>query len=178
VSGGGSPVSGEYTCRALWEGRLEPDDNDFLLIHVKTEILEWSLRERTGRPGQESVLEAPAAPKPTLRMDYVLKDGREVEFVFELGGISIPIHASPLAVALELPRSSGRAPGGPGQAYGRYVRRGSCRVVIPETDFLEQAPARTFAWDWRRDKQIANGGRVFDVSQSHAAETVVAITVH
>ena len=178
MSGGGSPVSGEYTCRALWEGRLEPDDNDFLLIHVKTEILEWSLRERTGRPGQESVLEAPAAPKPTLRMDYVLKDGREVEFVFELGGISIPIHASPLAVALELPRSSGRAPGGPGQAYGRYVRRGSCRVVIPETDFLEQAPARTFAWDWRRDKQIANGGRVFDVSQSHAAETVVAITVH
>ena len=178
VKGGGAPVSGEYTCRAVWEGRLEPDEDDFLLVHLKTEILEWRLREKTVLAGRESVLEAPASPKPTLRLSYVLKDGWDVEFAFELGGISLPLHASPLAVALEMPRSSGRAPGRPSQAYGDFVCRGSSRIVIPEADLLKQAPGRVFSWDWRREKQFVREGRTFFVTQSHAAEAVLALTVH
>jgi hypothetical protein len=178
IRGGGTPISGEYACRASWEGRLEPDGDDFLLVHLKTEVLEWRLQEKSGPAGHESVLEAPAAPKPALRLIYVLKDGRDVEFVFELGGIPIPLHASPLAVALELPHSSGRQPGPPGQGYGDFVCRGSSRVVIPETDLLQQTPGRIFSWDWRREKRFVKEGRVFVVAQSHAAEAAVALTVH
>jgi hypothetical protein len=178
VWGGQAPFSGEYTCRAGWEGRLEPDGDDFLLIHLKTEILEWRLREKTGPAGQESVLEALAAAKPAMRLNYVLKDGREVEFVFELGGISIPLHASPLEVALELPRSSARAPRLPGHAYGDFVCRGSSRIVIPERDLLEKSPERLFSWDWRRERRYVKEGRSYIVTQKHTAEVVVGLAVH
>jgi hypothetical protein len=178
ISGGETPVTGDYVCRVLWEGRLEPDDEDFLLVHIRTEILEWRLRERSGPAGRESVLEAPAAPGPAVRMNYVIKDGREVEFFFDLGGISIPLHASPLAVALELPRSSGRTPGGRGRAYGDFVGRGSCRVVMPESDLERRSPKRHFSWDWRRERQYFGNGRILTVVQSHAAEAVVTVTVH
>jgi len=178
VSGGEAPVTGDYTCRVLWEGRLEPDDEDFLLVHIRTEVLEWRLRESSGPAGREDILEAPEAPGPTVRMNYVLKDGQEVEFVFGLGGISIPLHASPLAIALELPRSSGRTPGGRGKAYGDFVGRGSSRVVIPESDLEQRSPKRHFSWDWRKERQYVRNGRILTVAQSHAAEAVVTVTAH
>jgi hypothetical protein len=177
VSGGGAPITGDYSCRVLWEGRLEPDGDDFLLVHLRTEILEWRLRETSGPGGRESPLEAPAVPKPSLRMSYVLRDGREVEFFFELGGISVPLHASPLSIALEMPRSSGRAPGGRGQAYGNFVCRGSSRVAILETDLERQNPERHFSWDWRKERQYLRDGCALTVTQSHTVEAVVAVTV-
>lgn len=175
VRGGEAPVRGEYTCRARWEGRLEPDGDDFLLIHLKTEVLEWRLRETSGVAGGEIVLEAPAEPAPDLRMSYVLKDGREIEFIFEIGGIPIPLRGSPLAVDLELPRSSGRTAGLPGRGYGDFVCRGSSRVVIPESDLLERAPERRFSWDWRREARYVRKGRAFFVTQGHSAETAVKL---
>lgn len=177
VRGGGVPVAGEYACRARWEGRLEQDGEDFLLVHLRTEILDWRLREWSGPAGREDVLEAPAEVRPELRMSYVLKDDREVEFVFELGGVAIPLHASPLTVPLELPRASGRAPGEPGQRYGDFVCRGSSRVAIPETD-LHGRSRRRFSWDWRRERRPLKGGVDFSVSQSHTVEVVVAVVAH
>jgi len=176
VRGGRTPLTGEYTCRIRWDGRLEPDDDDFLLVHLRTEILEWHLRETAGPAGRENVVES--AAKPSLRMEYVLKDGHEVEFAFGLGGIPIPLHVSPLAVVLELPRSSGREAGLPGHGYGDFVCRGSSRVVLPETDFLAPARERLFSWDWRREKQYVKEGRVFVVTQDHSAEAAVALTAH
>jgi hypothetical protein len=178
IRGGGDPLAGEYAFRARWEGRLEQDGDDFLLVHLKTEILEWKLREKSPPAGRESVLEAPAGPRPDLRMNYVLKDAREVEFVFDLEGISIPLHASPLSVPLEMPRTSGRTAGQPGQGYGDFVCRGSSRVVIPETDLVGRSPERRFSWDWRRERRYVKGTAVFFVTQSHTAETSVAVAAH
>lgn len=178
VRGGGAPLAGQYACRARWEGRLEQDGDDFLLIHLKTEILEWRLRERSGPPGRETLVEAPAGVRPDLRMSYVLKDAREVEFVFELEGVSIPLHASPLSVPLELPRTSGRAAGQPGLSYGDLVRRGSCRVVIPEDDLARRSRERRFSWDWGRERTVVEGGRVYVVAQDHTADVVVAVVSH
>ena len=178
VKGGQAPVTGTYTCKASWEGRLEPDGEDFLLVHLKTEILEWHLRETSRPAGRESVLEPPAAAKPAFRMNYVLKDGREVEFVFEISAFQVPLHASAVSVPLELPRSSTRSAGLPGRGYGDFVCRGSSRVVIPETDLAQRRPERSFSWDWRKERQVVKEGRVFSVSQAHTAKAVIALAAH
>ena len=178
VKGGPTPVAGTYTCKASWEGRLEPDGEDFLLVHIKTEILEWRLRETSRRAGGESVLEPPASAKPAFRMSYVLKDGREVEFVFEISAFQVPLHASAVSVPLELPRSSSRSAGLPGRRYGDFVCRGSSRIVIPETDLARTRPERSFSWDWRKDRQVIMEGRVYSVSQAHAAKAVIALVAH
>jgi hypothetical protein len=178
LEGGRTPISGEYVCRASWEGRLEPDGDDFLLIHLRSEILEWRVRETAGPAGRESVLETPPATWPTLRMNYVIKDGYEVEFVFNLGGIPVPLHESPFVVTLDLPRSSARQPGLPGRGYGDHVCRGSCRIVLPETALQEKAPERRFSWDWRQEKQHVHEDRTYVVTQGHTAEVTVALAVH
>ncbi|MBN2266292.1 MAG: hypothetical protein JW775_10815 [Candidatus Aminicenantes bacterium] len=175
INGGRAPLAGEFVCRASWTGRLEPDGEDFILIRLGTEVLEWRLREKAGRGG---VLEAPSAAEPDLRLNYVLNDGREIEFFFELGRVSIPLHASPVPMALDLPRSSGRAAGRPGQAYGDFVRRGSSRVAIPETDLLQGSAERSFSWDWRRERRFDRGGRIFLAAQGHSAKVTVAVTAH
>lgn len=178
VKGGRTPIAGEYACRASWEGRLESDGDDFLLIHLRSEVLEWRLRETAGPAEKPSVLETPPEARPALRMNYVLKDGREIEFVFDLGGVAMPLHESPCTFTLDLPRSSARLPGLPGRGYGDHVGRGSCRIIIPETDLLETAPERRFSWDWRQEKQHYRKERAYLVTQGHIAEVVLTLTRH
>ncbi len=180
IRGVESPVSGVYSYKARWNGRLELDSaGDFLLVHLGTEVLDWHLRE-TGRPGgRESVLEAAAATKPLLRMEYLIKDGQEVEFVFGLGTITVPLHEAGLGLALDLPRTSARQPGPFGRGYGAFVCRGSCRVAIPETDFVKQAPERRFTWDWRREKTQSRQDReAVTLVENHAADAVITVVIH
>ncbi len=179
VDGPSSPSSGSYVYRALWAGRLELDsDEDLLLVHLGTEVLEWSLRERSRKDGRESVLEAASGSKPALRLEYLIKDGADVEFVFGIGEIRVPLHAPELAVALDLPRSSSRQPGPPGRGYGDFVCGGSCRVAIPQEDLDVQGPERRFAWEWSRDRELVRAGRPVKVTHRHSAEAVVTIGVH
>ena len=176
---GTPPVLGEYTCRARWEGRLEVDGDDFLLYHLKTEILEWGLSEKSARPGGESVLgEQDTAVQPSLRLNYVLRDGTDVEIDFSFMGIPVPLHPSPVKVALEFPRSEARMILFPGSSYVDFVTRGSNRVVIPGSDLKRPAAERTFSWEWRRDRRIAAGPGTCLVTERHAAEAVVSLIAH
>jgi hypothetical protein len=180
VRGGAATVTGTYLFRARWSGRLELDsDGDFLLVHLGTEVLDWRLRETGRAGGRESVLEAAAATKPALRMEYLIKDGQEVEFVFGLGSILVPLHEPDLGLPLELPRTSSRLPGRPGRSYGDFVCRGSCRVAVPEADLVETPPERRFSWDWQRERTRAReGGRTVTLVESHSADAAVTIVVH
>lgn len=179
LKGGSSPISGEYTCRARWEGSLERDGEDFLLYHLKTEILEWRLAERTSRPGGESVLgEKDTDVRPLLRLNYVLKDGPDVQLDFDLMGVPIPLHPFPVKLALEFPSSEVERYLFPGSNYGDFVCQGSNRVVIPGSDLLRSAAKRTFSWEWRRDRRIAAGPGTCLVTERHVAEAVVSLITH
>lgn len=174
LRGEGAPLSGEYSGRLLWEGRLEPDGYDFILVRLRSEVLEWSHREKAVEDGAESVLEAPETARPALRLNYVLREHGEVTFDFEIEGTSAPLHGRPIEVPLEMPRSA-RPPGiTPG--YRDYVLSGSNRIVLPASDLKRRRPQRTFAWTWRRVDSLGKGPRAFVAIQGHSAEAVVALT--
>jgi hypothetical protein len=144
-------VAWDYSYRASWEGRLEPDGDDFLLVHLKTEVLEWRLREKAGPPGEETKLEALPASAPELRLDYVLREGRSLEFSVGLDGcIELPLHGLPGKVSLLLPRSASRPDGLVGDHYDDFLTAGSNRIVLPDTDLARRRPVRSFAWKWER----------------------------
>lgn len=179
IEGAGALLRGEFTCRARWAGTLELDGNDFLLYHLKTEVLEWRLAEKSGLPKGESLLLAQETSEtPRLRVNYVLREGSDVRFDYEFREVSVPLHASPVKANLEFPRSSGHAALSPGSAYGSCVSRGSNRVVIPGSDLERRAAERTFSWEWQREKRIAGDSGTFLVTQHHTAEAVVAIVAH
>lgn len=158
--GGREPVAGDYVFRARWEGRLEPDGDDFLLVHVRTEVLEWSLGKEGGPPA------------PDLRLNYALRTGREVEFDFEVADVVLAVGPSPVGIVLEMPLPPGRGPGPPGLRYGDLVRRGSSRIAVPAADFGRRAAERSFSWEWRRIRPVDSGRPLV---QSHAAEAVLAV---
>jgi len=181
---GGGPrrpaVAGDYSYRARWEGRLEPDGDDFLLVHLKTEVLEWRLGEKAGLPGEETRLEAPPASAPELRLNYVLKEGRSLEFSIGLDGcIHLPLHGSPGKVPLLLPQSASRPDGLAGDRYDEFLTAGSNSIVLPETDLARRRPVRSFAWKWERGvlgpasrPGLADGAGFND---AHSVEAVVTL---
>lgn len=173
LKGEGRSVSGEYVCRALFEGRLLPDGDDFLLVHDRTEALEWSLRERGGQAGEAGGPAIAGPPPPVLRLNYVLKDKRVVEIDFEFEGVTVPVRSLGLEIPLELPRSARPARAKPG--YDDLVLRGSNRVVLPAADLDRRHSERTFAWSWRRHELRQDGSRVFLETQDHSVEAVVAV---
>jgi hypothetical protein len=179
LAGGAVPVSGKYTCRARWEGRLHPDGDDFLLVHLKTEILEWDLAEKASLPVGEHFIEATGnSEKPAFRLNYILRDGQAVEVDFDLAGITVPLHDSRFKAVLEFPESSGRGAALPVQGYAAFVSRGTNRVLIPASDLERRAPERTFSWEWRRTKRVAEGSRSVLFTQHHTAEAVVVLVGH
>jgi hypothetical protein len=179
IEGAEAPLRGEFTCRARWAGTLELDGNDFLLYHLKTEVLEWRLAEKSGRPGEESLLLAQETSEaPRLSLNYVLREGSGLRFDFEFREVSVPLHASPVKMALEFPRSSGHIALSSGSGYGSGVSRGSNQVVIQGSDLERRAAERTFSWEWQREKRIAGDSGTFLVTQRHAAEAVVAVVAH
>jgi hypothetical protein len=171
LRGQGRPLAGEFVCRARYEGRLHPDGDDFLLVHVRTDVLEWSLRETAGRGETASVLEAPRSPSPALRLNYVLREKTRIELDFAFDGPPIPLHPYPLAIPLELPRSAEPAAARP--RYDDLILSGSNRLVLPETDLQRPRPERAFAWSWRRHDRLVKGSLAFLVTQDHAVEAVV-----
>ena len=179
IEGGEAPLHGEFTCRARWAGTLELDGNDFLLYHLKTEVLEWRLAEKAGRPGGESLrLAQETSEGPRLRLNYVLREDSGFRFDYEFGEVAIPLHASPVKANLEFPRSSGHVALSPGSGYESRVSRGSNRIVIPGSDFERRSAERTFSWDWQREKRIVGGSGTFLLTQRHTAEAVVALVAH
>jgi hypothetical protein len=176
LRGGGALLSGEYTFRARFEGRLNPDGDDFLLVHLKSETLEWSLRESAGQGEAESVLEAPGTPPPVLRLNYVLKEKDEIELDFEIESTTVPLHGHPLEVPLEMPRSTGRVGDKPG--YGDFILSGSNRIVLPASDLVRRRPERTFAWSWGQTKRLDHGSQAFVATQSHSVEAAVTLIRH
>jgi hypothetical protein len=184
---GGGPCRpaavGDYSYRARWEGRLEPDGDDFLLVHLKTEVLEWRLGERSGPPGEESRLEAPSTSAPELRLNYVLRTGRSLEFSIGLdGSVALPLHGLPGKVPLLLPRSAAR-PDGPsrpdGERYDDFLTAGSNSIVLPATDLARRRPERSFSWKWARgvlgpaSRPGLDAGAGF--SDAHSVEAVITL---
>ncbi len=171
LRGQGLPLSGEYVCRAIYEGRLHPDGDDFLLVLVRTEVLEWRLRETAGRSKTARALEAADAPSPALRLNYVLREKKEIELDFAFDGPTIPLHPYPVAIPLELPRSAGPVGAKPG--YDDLLLSGSNRIVLKETDLQRRRPERAFAWTWRRHDRLEKDSLAFWITQDHSVEAVV-----
>jgi hypothetical protein len=173
LRGEGVPLSGEYSGRLLWEGRLEPDGDDFILVHIRSEVQEWLLREKAGQDGAASVLEAPESSRPSLRLNYVLREHGDVTFDFEIAGTAVPLHKRSIEIPLEMPRSA--RPAGIAPGYRDYVLTGSNRIVLPASDLKRRKSQRSFAWTWRRVDSLNKGLHTFVAIQGHSAEAVVAL---
>ena len=169
--------AGEFTYKALWEGTMERDGEDFLVYHAKTDVQEWAIREKATLPGSTRVLtEKDVSEGPELQMNYILRQGDDVRFDFEVKGFPVPLGPSPEKFELVLPSS--REDSEEGADYAASIAKGTNRVQIAGDGLEKASLEKSFSWDWKRQQWAVRGNGAVQVGGSHKVTVVITIARH
>jgi len=169
--------AGDFTYKANWEGTVERDGEDFLLYHAKTDVQDWTIREKDTLPGSSRVLtEKDVSEEPRLRLNYILRQGQDVRFDFEVEGFQVPLGPSPEKFELVLPSS--REGAEEGTVYDASISKGTNRIRIAEDGLEKAGLEKSFSWDWKRQQWAVRENGAVQVAGSHKVTVVVTITRH
>jgi hypothetical protein len=173
----GAASAGEFTYRARWHGTLEKDGDDFILYHVRTDVQGWEIREKVALPDGTRVLtEKEAAEMPRLSLHYILRQGPDLKFDFEVQGIKVPLGPLPERFDLVLPRSKEHEE--EGSVYGVFVSKGSNAVTLGEDALEKPDLEKSFSWEWRRTQWTVGENGAVQVAGSHKVTVVVTFVRH
>jgi hypothetical protein len=169
--------AGEFTCRAQWEGSMEPDGPDFLLYRTRTDVPDWEILEKAALPNATRILtQRETAEKPRLRLNYVIRQGRDLRFDFEVEGIRVPLSAWPEKFDLVLPRS--KESFGEGTGYDDFISKGTNLVSIGDDGLERDRSEKSFSWEWKRQHWAAREKGAVFVSGSHKVSVTVTLIRH
>jgi len=103
----GASYAGKYAFAILWTGCLERDQDDFILYHECSELLEWKALEKKRSPGGiETLVSSKHFGKPRFKLNYILTKGDYVHFDFQVNGIEVPRHRSKEKAVVHFPASN------------------------------------------------------------------------
>jgi hypothetical protein len=169
--------AGEFELRAQWEGAMEQDGVDFLLYHTRTDVPHWEVREKAARPNATRILtEKETVERPRLRVNYIMRQDRELRFDFEVEGIRIPLDSFPEKFDLVLPRSKELS--GEGAGYCDSISKGNNLITIGDDALDRGRLERSFSWEWKRQGWTAREKGAVFVAGSHKAGVTVTLIRH
>jgi hypothetical protein len=176
LEGSSVNCSGSYAFTICWRGGMERDQDDYLLYRFHCELISWEAGETTSSPETQTVLSTgDFKEKPDLRMNYILRQGRELRWDFVVEGISAPQARSEDAFPLFLPASEENGRRGPQGSYNAGVVRGGNRVAVEEAEIYAGTVAKKFAWSWKREQWNSQEREAMFTSQSHNARVELRI---
>lgn len=168
-------TTGRYSFTVRWEGSIERDADDWRLIHMASDVLDWNADESPAPRSGGSVLTTDDFPdKPVFRFHYVLQEQDEIQLDFGLEGFDVPLNPSLQKFPLVLPVSA-RTPPRPrrGLDYDRHVIKGSNRVSFSAKELDGARLEKSFAWSWRRFQSTLETDATVGCLQSHEARLTV-----
>jgi len=169
--------AGEFDFRAQWEGTMEQDGEDFLLYHTRTDSPHWEIREKGSRPDStRTMTEKETAERPRLRVNYIIRQDRELRFAFEVEGIRIPLDSCKEKFDLVLPRSKELS--GTGAGYDDSISKGSNYIAIGDDALGRGHLERSFSWEWRRQGWSPREKRAIFMAASHKTSVTVTLIRH
>jgi len=179
VKDAGSSFKGDFSYAASWAGTMERDGEDYLLYHLETSTLGWEARE-TGQPAKGSpvLTEKEAGVRPLLKLNYILRQGKNLEFDFVVESIPIPLAPSAGKYQLFLPCSREHVRDRSHLLYNEFVSGGSNGVAIPEDALAERLLEKTYSWQWKRQGWVLQEEEPVFVSSRHRAEVTVCLVPH
>lgn len=173
----GATFAGEFACRTRWHGSMEPDGPDFLLYHTTTDVPEWEIVEKAALPNATRIVTQKAdAQKPRLRVNFIIRQGGDLRFDFEVDGIRIPLSDSPEKFELILPRS--KECFGEGTGYGDSISKGNNLVSIGAEGLESGHAEKSFSWEWKRQHWIVREKGAAFVAGSHKVTVTVTLIRH
>ena len=176
---GESASTAEFAFTNRWRGSMERDDSDYLLYHTNSEILRWTLREKSLAGESLSLLtEGDASGKPAFRMNFILSQGQDLVFDFAVEGFPVPFGPSPEKFDLALPATQGSTGRSPDSHYDDFVVQGSNSVHIKEAEIYRRPVERHFSWTWKHEKWLMGQAENIFISNIHKAAVKIIVAPH
>ncbi|MBM3294501.1 MAG: hypothetical protein FJY82_08235 [Candidatus Aminicenantes bacterium] len=170
-------VDGRYAFTVSWRGIIHTDDEDYLLLHGETKVVDWSAEERAAGLDLVTVLTTGDFPdRPELKVNYVLRmaDGLRVDFIVR--GFDVPLSVPEDAFYLHFPASAENEELLGGLKYNLSLAFGSNAVVLDEPAGGRESSEKTFRWTWKRRNWVQRQDRTVLQSSAHSAEVRVSVT--
>ncbi|MDD8014132.1 MAG: hypothetical protein PHX45_00455 [Acidobacteriota bacterium] len=176
---GDAVATADFAFSNRWRGSIERDDSDYLLYHANSELIRWTLREKSLNEEILSLLtESDAAGKPSFRMNYVLSQGNDLVFDFAVEGFPVPVGPAPAKFDLALPRTRGGAEPSADSHYDDFIVQGSNAVHVKEAKIYRGAVERKFSWSWKHEKWLMAETENIFISNLHKAVVKIIIVPH
>jgi len=175
----GTLFSGTFRLAVRWAGRLEPDEDDYLLVRFENKLTGWEIRETPPAAGSFRIMsQKDIAARPAFNLQYVLKKGGSLYLEFFIEGFPVPLNLFAENFPLHLPCSEeiGLKPGGIG--YNLSLVEGSNRIAIPEDEIFRGPVKKSFSWTWKRQEWVSRQNRSIFTAGSHKVSLTVTLTPH
>lgn len=172
-----SSCSGQYTFTNLWTGLMERDDEDYILYHESSELIEFTAEEVGKRADSVCVISArDFKEKPSFRLNYILSKNEHLHFDFLTYGFSVPQNESEWKFYLNLPASKENTEWFSAVNYDVYVTRGSNAVFLKRSQISRGEVKENFAWEWEYRKWHPFQNRALFFVHQHQVKVEITIT--
>ena len=169
--------SGTYAFVFSWEGMIEPDGEDFILIHNTCDLVSRRLEERAFGKDTIRVLTADDVPdRPELSVKYVLRDNGRIRFNFGVTGFEVPLNDAPETFPLVLPASAENADRPGGFNYSLFVKSGSNDITLDEKTIRSGPSEHTFSWTWAWQTRLLKEDTTLVQSNRHEVKVKLVFT--
>jgi hypothetical protein len=143
---------GSYSFNASVYGSLSDDTEDYSFVQVMQELKKIDWKEIIISKSRKDEADLSHKIKPEFSIDYVLQDGQDLSFDFEITPVLAPhacdVFHSPIKKIL-LPACSGEKQTRIRYDYNQGITSGSNRVRVKEDDiYSANETTRDYVWTW------------------------------
>lgn len=170
-------ASGRYQMTFVWTGGLEIDEDDYLLIHGRSDLVEWKAEESVTRPEGIGLLTTEDfSEKPELNVVYVLRKDGVLHLNFLIRGFDVPRSLPADAFYLHLPASAENQERPGGLNYCVFVEKGSNAIVLADPRSSPKIQEKKFHWAWLHRTAIFRENEALFEMNHHEADVTVVVT--
>jgi hypothetical protein len=171
--------AGKYAYTILWTGCIERDQEDFILYHENSDLVQWEGMEIAySADSKKSRTIKKFRDEPSFELHYILRRGKILQFDFLVKGFDIPQQCSAKKTYLHLPASKGNTDNPTNLDYDLYISKGSNNVTISRSILDQSSAKKEFQWTWQREKQFGSGERAFHLFHYHDVDVEVSVIRH
>ncbi|MFC2165919.1 hypothetical protein ACFLT2_13105 [Acidobacteriota bacterium] len=171
--------AGKYAYTILWTGCIERDQQDFILYHENSDLIQWEGQERIhSADSKKSQATKKFKGEPGFELHYILRRGKNLHFDFLVKGFDVPQHCSAKKTYLHLPESKGNTDNPTDLDYDLYISKGSNNVEMSRDILNLGSENKEFQWTWQREKSFGSGEGAPYLFHYHDVEVEVSIIRH
>lgn len=176
---GQSSYPGNYSFTIIWTGTMERDDEDFLIYHENSKLIQWEAQETAIFPDSMAMLSTnDFSDKPFFKMNYILKRGEILYFDFSVQGFYIPQNKSEQKFYLNLPVSEENSQRLLKKDYDPFVFNGSNSISMEEKEIYLTSVEKIFAWKWKYRRWSMDQKKYVYFSHLHEVKVEISIMPH